>query len=195
MLPAEEATQIRRKRKTKNQRKDQKSYTYLARGAAFFWELGAPWGPPEAPGAVGRTPVSPADGAGTSTAVSACDASTKQPASAPDTGRGSTGLSGATGCGGTSDPPPDAFSPSWGPAGTEPSRGAPSSSSTIMWGTAWPPPELGTPRGPPTPLGPSTPPGSRSPRRQGGSRRPPPLPARRASERCLLHPLSPRLMS
>ena len=44
--------------------------------------------------------------------VSAYDASTEPPASAPGAERGSAGPSGATGCGGTSDPPPDAFSPS-----------------------------------------------------------------------------------
>jgi hypothetical protein len=37
VLPAdEEITPVRRKRKTKNQKKDQKTYTYLARRAAFF---------------------------------------------------------------------------------------------------------------------------------------------------------------
>ena len=35
-LRLKEQQQIRRKRKTKNQRKGQRSYTYLAQGAAFF---------------------------------------------------------------------------------------------------------------------------------------------------------------
>ena len=118
--------------------------------------------------------------------VSARGVSTEPPASAPDTGRGSVGPSDATGCGGTSDLPPDALSPSWGLGRTEPSRGAPSSSSsTIILGRSAHPPVLGTPREPPTPLGPSTHPGSRSPRRQGGSRCPLPPRARRANARCL----------
>jgi len=89
---------------------------------------------------------------------------------------------------GASDPPPGSLSPSWGPQGIEPSRGAPSSSSSkMMWGAVRPPPlALKNPQEPPTPLGPSTPPGSRSPRRQGGSRRPPPPQACRANARCLL---------
>jgi hypothetical protein len=37
VLPAEEEiTPVRRKRKTKNQKKDKKASTYLARGAALF---------------------------------------------------------------------------------------------------------------------------------------------------------------
>ena len=91
-----EQLQIRRKRKTKNQQRNQKSYTYLARGADFFWELGAPRGPPAAPGAAGPTPASPADGAGATTAVSACDASTRATVPAPDAGAGSAGPSGTT---------------------------------------------------------------------------------------------------
>ena len=113
MLPADERImQVRRKRKTKNLKRNRKTHTYLARGAAFFWELGTPWGPPEALGAVGWTPVSPGVGAGTSMVVSAHGASTEPPASAPDAERGSVGPSGATGCGGASDLPPNALSPS-----------------------------------------------------------------------------------
>jgi hypothetical protein len=56
LLAEEETTPVIRKRKTKKQNKDQKTNTYLARGAAFFRELGAPWGSPEAPGAIGWTP-------------------------------------------------------------------------------------------------------------------------------------------
>jgi len=96
-LRLKEQHQVRRKRKTKNQQKDQKSYTYLARGADFFWEPGAPWGPPAAPGAVGRTPASPADGVGGTTVVSVCDASTEAPVPAPDAGEGSARPSGTTG--------------------------------------------------------------------------------------------------
>jgi hypothetical protein len=54
VLPVDERImQVRRKRKTKNLKRNRKTHTYLARGAAFFWELGTPWGPPEALGAVG----------------------------------------------------------------------------------------------------------------------------------------------
>jgi len=90
--------------------------------------------------------------------VSVRGATTESPASAPDAGRGSVGPSDAIGCGGTSDSPRDAFSLSWGPTGTEPSRGAPSSSSTIMWGTVCPPPGAWDPSGasdPPRALDPS----------------------------------------
>jgi hypothetical protein len=42
LLAEEEITRVRRKRKTKNQKKDQNAETHLARGVGFFWELGAP---------------------------------------------------------------------------------------------------------------------------------------------------------
>ena len=70
---------------------------YLARGADFLWELGAPWGSPAVLGAVGRTPASPADGAGGTMVVSACDAPTRAPVPAPDDGEGSARLSGTIG--------------------------------------------------------------------------------------------------
>jgi len=79
--------------------------------------------------------------------VSACGASTEPPATAPETGRGSVGPSDTTGRGDALAPPPGALYPSWGPAGTEPSPGAPSSSSTMMWGTAWLPPGAWDPSG------------------------------------------------
>jgi len=49
------------------------------------------------PGAVGRTPISSAEGAGATTIVSACVASTEPPVSAPDAERGSARTSDATG--------------------------------------------------------------------------------------------------
>jgi len=98
--------QIRRKRKTKNQWKGQRSYTYLARGAALFWELRPPWGPPEAPG--------------TAAVVSACATPTKAPAPAPGAGPGSATPSGATDWGAPRIRPPTPSPPLGDPRGLNP---------------------------------------------------------------------------
>jgi len=139
---------------------------------------------------VSRRP--PAVGAGASTVVPARGASAEPPASAPDAGQGSVEPSGTTGCGGASDPPPGALSPSWGPEGTEPSRGAPSSSSsTMIWGVVRSPPGAWDPLAASDPPRAFDPSGISIPPPTGGSRRPPPPRAHRANA-CLPHPLPPR---